>query len=278
MDIEGLERLLTGLEAGEITVVACDLTEPSPLALEVLSAKPYAFLDDAPLEERRTQAVMARRWMDPESACRNRPARPRSDRAGPLGGVARSRERGRIARRARMAGFSHGGRGGELARLARRARAGEPRRALDRSPAVRSGLRPNGSRSFRRFGPMRGRRRTSTCRRASPRRPGRARPRSSKFLRGRLEGSGPVSTLALAAPLGLEATRGRRRARSAADRRLRDARALHARAPMAEEWCDRAAARAHSPLHGQAPARRDRAGRRARLPALPVRLAACERR
>ncbi len=68
MDIEGLERLLRGLEAGEISVVACDLTEPSPLALEVLSAKPYAFLDDAPLEERRTQAVMARRWLAPEAA------------------------------------------------------------------------------------------------------------------------------------------------------------------------------------------------------------------
>ncbi len=68
MDIAGLERLLKGLEAGEISVVACDLTEPSPLAHEVLSAKPYAFLDDAPLEERRTQAVMARRWMDPETA------------------------------------------------------------------------------------------------------------------------------------------------------------------------------------------------------------------
>jgi ATP-dependent Lhr-like helicase len=68
MDIEGLERLLRRLESGEVRVVGCDLTEPSPLALEALSARPYAFLDDAPLEERRTQAVMARRWRDPESA------------------------------------------------------------------------------------------------------------------------------------------------------------------------------------------------------------------
>ncbi len=68
MDIEGLERLLRGLEAGSIQVIARDLTEPSPLALEVLSARPYAYLDDAPLEERRTQAVMSRRWMDPQSA------------------------------------------------------------------------------------------------------------------------------------------------------------------------------------------------------------------
>jgi ATP-dependent Lhr-like helicase len=68
MDIASLERLLGKIEAGEIVVEARDLTEPSPLALEVLSAKPYAFLDDAPLEERRTQAVMSRRWLDPETA------------------------------------------------------------------------------------------------------------------------------------------------------------------------------------------------------------------
>jgi ATP-dependent helicase Lhr and Lhr-like helicase len=68
MDIEGLERLLNRLEAGNVRVVACDLTQPSPLALEALSARPYAFLDDAPLEERRAQAVMARRWHDPQSA------------------------------------------------------------------------------------------------------------------------------------------------------------------------------------------------------------------
>ncbi len=68
MDVGGLERLLARLEAGEIQVVTRDLTEPSPLALEVLSARPYAYLDDAPLEERRTQAVMSRRWLAPEEA------------------------------------------------------------------------------------------------------------------------------------------------------------------------------------------------------------------
>src|SRR5262245_6503164 len=68
MDLNGLKLLLAGLETGAIGVVARDLTEPSPLALEVLSARPYAYLDDAPLEERRTQAVMSRRWLDPETA------------------------------------------------------------------------------------------------------------------------------------------------------------------------------------------------------------------
>src|SRR5579883_1578452 len=68
MDLDGLKRLLKGIEAGDIKVVTRELTQPSPLAIEVLSARPYAYLDDAPLEERRTQAVMARRWLTPEQA------------------------------------------------------------------------------------------------------------------------------------------------------------------------------------------------------------------
>ncbi len=68
MDIDGLERILDGLASGAIAVTARDLPEPSPLAHEILNAKPYAFLDDAPLEERRTQAVASRRWLDPETA------------------------------------------------------------------------------------------------------------------------------------------------------------------------------------------------------------------
>jgi ATP-dependent Lhr-like helicase len=68
MDVQRFEGVLRGLESGAIRVVARDLTEPSPLALEALNARPYAYLDDAPLEERRTQAVMSRRWIDPESA------------------------------------------------------------------------------------------------------------------------------------------------------------------------------------------------------------------
>jgi ATP-dependent Lhr-like helicase len=68
MDIERFEAVLRELESGAIRVVARDLTEPSPLALEALNARPYAYLDDAPLEERRTQAVMSRRWLDPTEA------------------------------------------------------------------------------------------------------------------------------------------------------------------------------------------------------------------
>ena len=61
MDIDGLEDVLRKIENGEIRCVARDLPEPSPLASEILNARPYAFLDNAPLEERRTQAVYTRR-------------------------------------------------------------------------------------------------------------------------------------------------------------------------------------------------------------------------
>ncbi len=68
MDCQGLERLLETIERGEKRLVAKDLTAPSPFAQAVLNANPYAFLDDAPLEERRTQAVQSRRWLDPDTA------------------------------------------------------------------------------------------------------------------------------------------------------------------------------------------------------------------
>ncbi len=57
LDIEGLERVLAGLESGAIAVVSVELTAPSPLAQEVLNARPYAFLDDGDAENRRTMAV-----------------------------------------------------------------------------------------------------------------------------------------------------------------------------------------------------------------------------
>jgi len=68
MDIGALEALLARVERGELRLEVRDLTEPSPLAMEILNARPYAFLDDAPLEERRTQAVLQRRWLDPQTA------------------------------------------------------------------------------------------------------------------------------------------------------------------------------------------------------------------
>jgi ATP-dependent Lhr-like helicase len=64
MDFDGLAAVLTRIHADEIRLVARDTVEPSPLSHDILNAKPYAFLDDAPLEERRTQAVYTRRAGD----------------------------------------------------------------------------------------------------------------------------------------------------------------------------------------------------------------------
>ncbi len=61
MDLDGLKSVLAGIASGAIRTVAIDTAEPSPLSHEILNANPYAFLDDAPLEERRTRAVEMRR-------------------------------------------------------------------------------------------------------------------------------------------------------------------------------------------------------------------------
>ncbi len=68
MDIDGLIAVLRKIEAGQVRCLARDLPEPSPMAHEILNAKPYAFLDNAPLEERRTQAVYTRRSSDSSAA------------------------------------------------------------------------------------------------------------------------------------------------------------------------------------------------------------------
>ena len=66
MDLEGLTVLLRDLEAGRIEFRAVDTPEPSPFCHEILNANPYAFLDDAPLEERRARAVTLRRTLPAE--------------------------------------------------------------------------------------------------------------------------------------------------------------------------------------------------------------------
>ncbi|HSY93509.1 MAG TPA: DEAD/DEAH box helicase [Candidatus Binatus sp.] len=66
MDVEGLKTLLRGMASGEIRVMAVDTPVPSQFSHEILNANPYAYLDDAPLEERRARAVNMRRML-PES-------------------------------------------------------------------------------------------------------------------------------------------------------------------------------------------------------------------
>jgi ATP-dependent Lhr-like helicase len=68
MDFEGLRAVLRRIHDGELRLVARDTPEPSLFAYEILNAKPYAFLDDAPLEERRAHAVQSRRAGEPSSA------------------------------------------------------------------------------------------------------------------------------------------------------------------------------------------------------------------
>ena len=68
MDLDGLIALLERLEGAQLEVITRDLPQPSLLSQEILTARPYAYLDDAPLEERRTQAVASRGWLDPATA------------------------------------------------------------------------------------------------------------------------------------------------------------------------------------------------------------------
>jgi ATP-dependent Lhr-like helicase len=65
-DIAGLIEVLKGLRDGSIERIAVDTTEPSAFARGILNSAPYGFLDDAPLEERRTQAVLSRRALEQE--------------------------------------------------------------------------------------------------------------------------------------------------------------------------------------------------------------------
>src|SRR5258705_13351398 len=82
MGVDALQGVLEAIEAGRVHVHACETTEPSPLCHEILNGKPFTFLDDAPLEERRTRAVALRRGLpadardlarlDPEAIARVR--------------------------------------------------------------------------------------------------------------------------------------------------------------------------------------------------------------
>jgi ATP-dependent Lhr-like helicase len=63
MDLDGLKRVLAAIRDGRIRTLAVETAQASPFSHEILNANPYAFLDDAPLEERRTRAVQLRRTL-----------------------------------------------------------------------------------------------------------------------------------------------------------------------------------------------------------------------
>ena len=68
MDLDGFRDVLRALDSGAISWRAVDTPEPSPFSHEILNANPYAFLDDAPLEERRARAVQLRRTLPSDAA------------------------------------------------------------------------------------------------------------------------------------------------------------------------------------------------------------------
>ncbi len=144
-DVDGLVALLEGIESGAIRTHFRESPEPSPLAHEILNGRPYTYLDDAPLEERRTRAVALRRGLpetardlgalDPDAIARVREeARPHPRDAEELHDAAARSDRAAAGRRTGRRGSS------ELAGDGRAATAETQRGpmwlATERRPAV----------------------------------------------------------------------------------------------------------------------------------------------
>ncbi len=274
MDVERLRGILERIESGAIRLHARDTTEPSPFSHEILNAKPYAFLDDAPLEERRARALSLRRTLpdhqrdlgalDPDAIERVvAEARPQPRDADELHDVLLSLVAAPIedAWTGWLAELERTGRAaqGRFARVRRGVRA-HGRSAACRRPAA-DPPEPHGwpAAAPRRRGARGGagsRRGRGAVHHSASR--GAPRPRG---VGGRLGGRearerggrapGPLSR-------GRGRTRGRGRRRT---RRRRPRRSVLRSAP----------AGAHSPVHDGPPARGDRAGQRARPLAVPLR-------
>ena len=258
----------------------CDLTEPSPLALEALSARPYAFLDDAPLEERRTQAVMAQALARPAET---RPTlagwtlrrSPRfSPRPGPIPSTPRSfttRCSGSVVSRKQRPALTPGW-SEWLDALAR-----DKRVALLKTPHASLWIPAERLAQFHAVWPE-----ARLEPEIAPPAEQAGETWSAKIalveiLRGRLEGLGPVTPTALAAPLGLEPN-AIAAALAALETRRRDSQGAFPSRPQRRAMVRPAPPGAHPSLYGRKAAGGDRAGGRARLSPLPVRMAACRGR
>ena len=73
LDVDGLKQLLTDIRSGQVRTHFCDTTEPSPLSHEIVNARPYAFLDDAEIVDRRTNAVTVPRGLRPRTPNQQQP-------------------------------------------------------------------------------------------------------------------------------------------------------------------------------------------------------------
>ena len=223
MNVEGFEALLRGLESGAVRVVARDLTEPSPLALEALTARPYAYLDDAPLGGAaypgRHEPSMDR------SRFRLGPGPPgwRGHCAGPGGGVA---------------GCGDGGRAARCLAVARRSSPTREVGANSAWPSLLNELAAQG-RVARIPAPDARELWVATERRSwfEPRIPS-SDEAMTEIVRGRLEGSGPVTARALAAAAGVPLP-GIQAALAALEREGFALRGRFTPGIDEEEWCER---------------------------------------
>ena len=247
MDLDGLRRILEGMESGAIRKVAIDNAEPSPFSHEILNANPYAYLDDAPLEERRARAVQLRRTL-------------RTDVAG--------------WRR-------HSGSGGDRDS---RGRSPGPTCAMPTNCTTPCSLDyPAAVEEWQEFFDAaqhhRARQRHRARREAILGRHGTAAPDGRCARRRCAAGwsrSGPSTAASSSGDAGLSAGRNRSRAAQAGIRRPGVARPflLRNRRTAKREWCNRRMlARIHRLTLGQL-APRNRAGHRRTIPAIPVPLAA----
>jgi ATP-dependent Lhr-like helicase len=264
-------------------VVARDLIEPSPLAAEILTARPYAYLDDAPLEERRTLAVSQRRWLDPGKRRGHRQARSRGHRRVANRRGRKSRTPTSCTMRMHAMGViteQEGASGGlDRAISTNSSSRGAPPR-LHTGSRASSGCAPNVCRWSRPSIPRAARSARRAARREARRRSGSARQPITDLVRGRLQSVGPITARDMArrwpsalriniALIELESEgfvlRGRFTTKPARPRPC--SRGRHARVVRTPP------AGAHPSLHHQDAARGDRARVGRGLHAFPVRLA-----
>ncbi len=271
MDLTQLQDVLGRIHRGEVTCVSRDTPEPSVFSHDIINARPYAFVDDAPLEERRTQAVQTRRAGAP------------GHEIGALDGSAIDRVRDEVRPDPRDADELHDAlvTSGFLLdaevepdlcatlvslRRVTRARCGQGTRVVwvgaERLPELLA-VHPEAVLEPPIVPP--------------PSRASRAWTREEaivELLRGRMSIVGPTTAEALAESLACHSCGHRDGTAGARVRRRHPARDLHARRACARVVRS-TAARPNPPLHAESPARRDRAGEPGGVHAVPVRMAAC---